>query len=406
VTTTRDRFSVAGSRSPIGDPLACVRSSLSASDRPDLEVPIGVRRRSASDRRPENGPLQNVAGETDERSEASVEVERTEPCAEPTRVERAEAAVERIVARARLHDERARFIARTASPATARTYTADLRHFFRWLGVAEEDGTPALEDVRRVTWREVAAYRDRFYQPCPETGRCELSPATGARRLAVLSGFFSALARAGVVPRDPTDGVARPRAPDHGRTRGLTPDEVNRVLAACPRGTFRADRDRLFLGVLFFEWLRIAEACRLRADDLGEEQGVAVLHVRQKGGRERRLALHEDLARCAREYVERWDVRGFLFPSLARGSGDRPITPDGARALVWRPAILRAGLDPAHVSPHSARVAGITAALLLDVPLPDVQDFAGHARPETTLRYHRARARLDRAPVRVLPFRL
>lgn len=329
-----------------------------------------------------------------------MEVERTPE----TRVERAEAALERVVARAKLQDERARFIARSASPATARTYSADLRHFFRWLGL--QDGVPELEDVRRVGWREVAAYRDRFYLPSPETGRAELSAATGARRLAVLSGFFSALARAGVVARDPTEGVARPRAPDHGRTRGLTPDEVNAILARCPRGTFRADRDRLFLGVLFFEWLRLAEACRLRVEDLGDEQGIAILRVRQKGGRERALALHDDLARCARDYVERWDVRGFLFPSLARGAGDRPITPDGARALIWRPAIERAGLDPARLSPHSARVAGITTALLLDVPLPDVQDFAGHARPETTLRYHRARARLDRAPVRVLPFRL
>src|SRR5262249_24202608 len=206
--------------------------------------------------------------------------------------------------------------------------------------------------------------------PSPATGRAALAASTGARRLAVLSTFFEALARAGVVREDPTRGVARPRAPAEGRTRGLTPDEVNRVLALAPRGTFRADRDRVFLGFLFFEWLRIAEAVRLRVEDLGEAAGLPVVRVRQKGGRERALALHPDLARAADDYVRARSISAVLFPSLARGAAEaRPITADGARRLIWRPAVERAGLDPDLVSPHSARVAGITAALVERVPL-------------------------------------
>ncbi len=313
-------------------------------------------------------------------------------------------ALARLRDRAVFLDTRARFLGRSTSPATVRTYGSDLRHFFVWLGIQQLDGEPSLDEVRAVTWRDVARYRDRFFGAKPGEGGLAL--ATGARRLSVLATFYRTLRDAGLLADDPTRGLARPRAPEEGRTRGLSPDEVNRILAACPRGPLRAERDRLFLGFLFFEWLRIAEACRLRVEDTGEDQGIPVARVRTKGARERTLVLRTELARATVEYARRFELSGFLFPSLARGRPERPITPDGARRLIWAPAVRRAGLDPALVSPHSARVAGITAALVGGAALVDVQDFAGHSRPETTLRYHRARRRLDRAPVAGLPFRM
>ena len=49
-----------------------------------------------------------------------------------------------------------------------------------------------------------------------------------------------------------------------------------------------------------------------------------------------------------------------------------------------------------HITPHSLRHSAITAALNAGVSLRDVQDFARHADPRTTLRYDRARKSLDR----------
>jgi integrase/recombinase XerD len=48
------------------------------------------------------------------------------------------------------------------------------------------------------------------------------------------------------------------------------------------------------------------------------------------------------------------------------------------------------------VGPHTLRHAFITAALDAGVPLRDVQDAPSHADPRTTMRYDRARRRLDR----------
>jgi integrase len=257
-----------------------------------------------------------------------------------------------------------------------------------------------------VTWREVTAYRDRFYLPDARTGRPRLAPETGARRLSVLASFFDELARAGVIRENPARDVPRPRVSLEGKTSALEPAQVDRLLAACERGDRRGDRDLLLLALLVFQWLRIAEAVRLRVEDLGESGGVATLCVRQKGGRERLLPLRDEVRALARDYVRRYDVSGFLFPALSPGApDDRPLTTEGAR-LVWKRACRRAGLPERELSPHSARATGITTALLASVPLDVVQDFAGHARPETTLRYHRARRRLDRSPLAAMPFKI
>ncbi|MEZ0230597.1 MAG: tyrosine-type recombinase/integrase [Planctomycetota bacterium] len=309
-----------------------------------------------------------------------------------------------LVARVRLDEARQCFLARSPSAATRKTYAADLRHFFRFLGAL--DGVPTLDEVRRVSWREVIAYRDRFFVPDPVMKRSALSPDTGARRLAVLHAFFEELRKAGIVAESPARDVPRPRASTEGKTPGLRPEDVNRLLASCEKGTQRGERDLLLLAVMFFQWLRVAEAVRLRVEDLGENAGVPTLRVWQKGGRERILALREEVSDRARAYIEKFEITGFLFPALSPGvTEDRPLGTEAAR-LIFKKACVRAGLDPRAYSPHSARVSGITAALSASVPLDVVQDFAGHARPETTLRYHRARRRLDRAPVASLPFRL
>jgi integrase len=309
-----------------------------------------------------------------------------------------------LTARLALDETRARFLARSPSAATRKTYAADLRHFFRFLGVA--DGIPTLEEAARVTWRDVARYRDRFFAPDPVTRRPLLAPETGARRLAVIHAFYEELRKAGIVLESPARDVPRPRASLEGKTAGLEPAQVDRLLAACERGTQKGERELLLLAVLFFQWLRVSEAVRLRVEDLGETAGVPTLTIRAKGGRERTLALRPEVGDLALAYVAIYQISGFLFPALSPGASDeRPMTTEAAR-LVFKKACARAGLDPGLYSPHSARVSGITAALLADAPLDAVQDFAGHARAETTLRYHRARKRLDRAPVNRLPFTL
>ncbi len=60
-------------------------------------------------------------------------------------------------------------------------------------------------------------------------------------------------------------------------------------------------------------------------------------------------------------------------------------------------------LDPA-VTVHSLRVTALTTARERGADIIDLQDFAGHADPRTTLTYIRSRDRLSKSPAYVLNY--
>lgn len=61
------------------------------------------------------------------------------------------------------------------------------------------------------------------------------------------------------------------------------------------------------------------------------------------------------------------------------------------------------GLDPA-VTVHSLRVTALTTARERGADIIDLQDFAGHADPRTTLAYIRSRDRLSKSPAYMLTY--
>jgi len=61
------------------------------------------------------------------------------------------------------------------------------------------------------------------------------------------------------------------------------------------------------------------------------------------------------------------------------------------------------GLDPA-VTVHSLRVTALTTARERGADIIDLEDFAGHSDPRTTLTYIRNRDRLSKSPAYVLHY--
>ncbi len=53
---------------------------------------------------------------------------------------------------------------------------------------------------------------------------------------------------------------------------------------------------------------------------------------------------------------------------------------------------------------HSLRVTALTTARERGADIIDLQDFAGHADPRTTLTYIRSRDRLNKSPAYVLKY--
>lgn len=98
-----------------------------------------------------------------------------------------------------------------------------------------------------------------------------------------------------------------------------------------------------------------------------------------------------------------------LFRPLAtaRGKGfdgfrNRPLTRRAVQFLVAR-YVRKLALD-LNVTVHSFRVTALTIARERGADLVDLQDFAGHADPRTTLTYIRNRDRLSKNPAYVLSY--
>jgi integrase/recombinase XerD len=295
------------------------------------------------------------------------------------------------------------WLTRSPSPETRAGYARDLNRFLRHVGIAEG----SWEELPRIRPGHVASWRDHLLA----SGQTNTAIS---RKLSVIRSLFGYLRAYGYAGENPanTAFVAAPPVPRDGKTVALTPEDCRRILDAPPLDAPEGMRDRALLAVLAYIGCRVGELCRLRIEDYKSSGGHKVLEVRGKGGKERRVPLHPE----AFERLDAWlevaglrEAGGPLFrpARAARGHGrhgfrDEPLSRRAVQLLVGR-YVSRLKLDP-NVTVHSFRVTALTTARERGADIVDLQDFAGHADPRTTLGYIRNRDRLSRSPAYVLKY--
>lgn len=266
--------------------------------------------------------------------------------------------------------------------ATRSAYAADLRHYLTWTA-ALAPGTDPLGVSR--------THIDTYASDLAAAG---LSPATVARRLAALAGFYAYAVDEGQLERSPVTRVRRPAVGEHTTSTGLDRAELSALVAAAESDGPRSLVVVLLLGL---NGLRVSEVAGARAEHLGTERGHQVLTITRKGGRTARIPLAPRTATAVQAYL------------VGRTSGPLLVTRTGAgmdRHAIWR-LLRRLARDAvpakaASIHPHDLRHAFVTLSLDAGASLRDVQDAAGHADPRTTRRYDRARHHLDRHPTYAL----
>jgi len=264
---------------------------------------------------------------------------------------------------------------------TRAAYRRDLDAFFAWC--ADHDLAPlALERPH------VAAYARQLAEV---DGR---SPATVARALSALGGFYRYALSEDVISRSPAEHVKRPKVGTDTTSTGLDKAELSALIAAAHADGPRSHALVLLLGL---NGLRISEVLAIDVDHVGEERGHRVVSITRKGGKRATIPLAPRTAEAVAELV---GVRT-AGPLFATSSGARWLRADAWKVLR-RLARTAVPAKAASLHPHDLRHAFVTLSLDAGVPLHDVQDAAGHADPRTTQRYNRARHNLDKHPTYAL----
>lgn len=259
---------------------------------------------------------------------------------------------------------------RRASPHTLANYRRDL---VAAADLCEERGIAGWRDLDVHGVRALVAARHRR----------GAAPASLARLLSSLRGFYDWLIREGAADANPAGGV---RAPKRRRPlpKALDVDEVARLLDADPGHDPVAIRDRAILELFYSSGLRLAELVGLDVGDLNlRSNEVTVLG---KGNKQRQLPVGAKAAAALTQWLAvRSDLAAPDEPALFVSRRGTRLARSSVAARLKRRAAER-GLS-GRLNPHKLRHSFATHLLESSGDLRAVQELLGHADIGTTQIY-------------------
>ena len=296
------------------------------------------------------------------------------------------------------------WLQKTPSHHTRTNYRRDLEQFLRFCRI----DTERLEQLVQIRPSHVATWRDTMKQS-------GLANATIRRKMTAIRALYSYLQVYGYVGANPAHGkfVKAPSVPRDGKTVGLSAAACRLLLDAPDDKIPMGVRDRAILAVLAYSACRVDELVTLAVKDYRTNGEHRVLSIYGKGGKERLVPLHIEAVERLNDWIAvgkiAEDRQGALFRPVttARGNGRGGfrLSHLSTRAVgnMVKKYVRQLRLDPA-VTVHSLRVTALTTARERGADIIDLQDFAGHADPRTTLTYIRSRDRLSKSPAYVLNY--
>jgi site-specific recombinase XerD len=210
--------------------------------------------------------------------------------------------------------------------------------------------------------------------------------------------FFHWLVRREILERNPFDRVVFPKV-GKPLIRTIEPEEFEQLLLACtppgeigPFADRAAARNRAILWILYDTGIRLSELCGLRTGDFDRKHALIV--IKGKGSKERRIALGNNCLRNLLYYLDRhrpdeeelaeWGSAGedHLFLAETR----RPLTVNGVTLLFAR-IRKRAGITDKRISPHIFRHSFAIRYLVLGNDPFSLQELLGHEDMTTVKNY-------------------
>lgn len=284
----------------------------------------------------------------------------------------------------------------TVAPSSRRVYLQTFNKWAAWAasnGIDAADLRPAVvleflrdQNVTKATQqRQMAAFRKLAQMMLTLRGTDVDQRIYNALKLAKADGMNA-------------DGE---RGGHERRGRALAARDMLAVFGAWRDNTDAAARNAALIAVLALSGIRRAEAAALKWADVNLDAGTFTVR-HGKGDKQRVIAFIGDAAIDAlrRLYSRQAAVGQFthVFTAVNRAGAFKPDDKPITGTDVYRIVQATERLTGIAFKPHDLRRTFVTDALTHGTPLATVQKQAGHANPQTTLRYAQA---VDAAAARV-----
>jgi len=255
---------------------------------------------------------------------------------------------------------------------TVSAYNTDLRQFLAWLQIQ------GVDSVLEVDLKVLAGFLQELHAR-------ELAPTTIARRLVAIKMFFRFLVLEGVIDDSRVELLSSPKL-WHYLPTVLSPDMVDRLLAAPIEGDSYPLRDRALLAVLYATGCRASEASGLKLQDIRLDENFC--RCLGKGSKERIVSLNPVARTAIEAYLESERpnlVKTKSVDALFVTRGGRGLS----RIMVWhlvKKYARRIGCSQ-KISPHTLRHSFATHMLAGGAEIRALQELLGHASIRTTQIY-------------------
>lgn len=275
-----------------------------------------------------------------------------------------------------------RFIAYLdSSPKTIDSYRKALKQlicYFSFNGISQ----PQREDI--------IAFRDDL----KASGH---KPTTVQNYITAARLFFRWTAQEGIYP-NVADHVKGAKLDREHKKDYLTSKQVKNVLSGVERDSLQGLRDYAVLTLMISCGLRTIEVRRANIGDLRTLGDNAVLYIQGKGREEKTeyVKIPPQVEQAIRAYLK---ARGTakqeepLFTSVSNNSKGGRLSTRSISGLA-KNYMVEAGYNSDRLTAHSLRHTAVTLSLLAGKDITEVQQFARHARLDTTMIYNHS---LDKA---------
>lgn len=223
--------------------------------------------------------------------------------------------------------------------------------------------------LQDITTNDIRYYL-AMYQ---ETRKISMSYLDTIRRY--LSSFFAWVSDEGYIPKNPMRRLKKIKVPQTIK-KPFTQAEMEHL-----RCSAECQRDIAIMEFLYSTAARIGEVIRLNRNDIDWSNKEVIIYG-EKGKKERKVYLTDECAYHLKKYLfARTDMNPALFVGNKQPHGRL-----GKQAiqLMLRTLGKKTGI---HAHPHKFRRTLLTDAGNRGIPLQEIQAYAGHQKPDTTMLY-------------------